>query len=173
MLKDILSIRGSRVLHQKTGDILAYLNWPIINPDTGVIEAFWVKSISTELKDSIILTSGILAFKKNIYIASEKNILDPVEVVRITEILKENRYFINATVKNELGKSHGKVFNLIFSTETFVVRQLYATHSIFGLFKFDQRFFPYDKVIRVLLGTILVDDDSTEKESLPAPAEPA
>jgi len=173
MIRDILSIRGAKVLHQKTGELLATLNWPIVDPDTGVIEAFWVKSMVEGSKNAIILTSTILGFKKNIYITSEKMIMDPSENVRITDILQEGRRIIEAEVKNESSKKYGKAYNFSFSTDTFVMRQLFVQRSVLGMFQFGHRIFPYERILRVLPHLILVEDDSTEKEASPAPAEPA
>ena len=174
MIKDILSIKGEKVVHFDTGDTLAFLNFPIFNPDTGVIEAFWVKPLTVAMKDGIILTADILAFKKKVYIKSDKVICNPAEVLRIASILDEARPFLYAVAQNEKGKRYGRVYNLSFSTETYVLRILYTQKTLLGLFAYDQRVFPYERVLRVLPKIVIIDDEGAKKEKVvEAPAEPA
>ncbi len=166
MIKDILSLRGEKVLHFETGEILALLNWPIIDPDTGIIEAFWVKPLTLTARNAILLTSNILAFKKNVYIKSDKMICDPTEVLRIAAILDEGREFLYASVQNEKQKDYGRVYNLSFSTETYVIRQIYSKKSFLGIFPYAQRIFPYERILKVLPRVIIIDDNNTKKEEV-------
>lgn len=166
MIKDILSIKGEQVIHFETGECLALLNWPIIDPDAGIIRAFWVKPLTLDLSNGIILTSDILAFKKKLYIRSDKVICNPAEVIRIASILDDRRTFLFATVQNEKGKKYGWVYNLSFSTETYVLRQIYSQRTIMGLFNFNRRIFPYERVLNVLPETVIIEDDNTKKDKV-------
>lgn len=173
MIRDILSLRGSKILQFDTGECLAFLNWPIINPDTGIIEAFWVKPLAIAEKDAIVLTSDILEFKKNLYVHSEKVLCSPADVIRITAILDEKREILYAGVQNEKGKRYGKVYNLSFSTETYVTKQLYVRKKFLSLISFGSTIFPYERILKVLPGYIIINDDATKKEGIPNSAEPA
>lgn len=174
MIRDILSLRGAKILHFDTGECLALLNWPIIDPDTGVIEAFWVKPLTIVQSDAILLTSDILQFKKNLYVKSDKVFCNPVEVIRIAAILDQKREFLFAPVQSEKGRRHGRVYNLSFSTETYVLRQLYTGRKLFGLIPFMTKIFPYERVLKVLPSYIVIEDNSTKTEEVvPDSAEPA
>lgn len=174
MIKDVLSIRGSKIMHVETGECLALLNYPILNPDTGVIQAFWVKPITLPLKDAILLTSDILAFKKNLYIKSDKVLSDPAEIIRVASLLEDGRGFLNSSVQNEKGKKYGTVYNFTFSTETYVLRQFYTKKSILGLISFDFRVFPQERILKVLPEAVIIEDETTKKEKVHAPSiEPA
>jgi len=166
MMKDIKTIVGTKIVHEETGDTLGFLNLPIINPDTGVIEAFWVKPASITIGASILQTSDILSFKKNIYIRSRDRITDPSDVIRITEILDDGRRFMGSSVKSEKGNVYGHVYNVTFSTETYVIRQIYAKRSVLGLLNYKRRIFAYDSVIKVLPGEIIINDDSSVKKGV-------
>lgn len=146
---------------------MGLLNFPIIDPDTGVIEAFWVKPLTLALRDAILMTTDILAFKKNIYIKSDKVLAEPADVVRIATILDDGRQFLNKAVRNEKGKKYGSVYNLTFSTETYVMRQLYVRRSILGLFSWGHTIFPYERVLKVLLEAVVIEDSTSKKEKVP------
>lgn len=172
MIKDVLSIRGEKVVHFETGECLALLNLPIVHPDTGVVEAFWVKPLELPLKNAIILASDIIDFKKSIYIRSEDVIHDPAEIIKIATLLDEKRDFLYAMVQNEKGKRYGRIYNLSFSTETYVLRQIYTKRIAVGLFSFDFRVFPYERVLKVLPQVVIIDDEVTKKEKvIEAPVE--
>lgn len=165
MIRDILSLRGSKILQFDTGECLAFLNWPIINPDTGIIEAFWVKPIHGE-NDAVLLTTDILQFKKNLYIKSEKVFCNPAEVIRIAAILDEKREILYAPVQNERGEGYGQVFNISFSTETYVLRQLFTRKRLLGLLPFQPSIFPYERVLQVLADKVIIYDDTTKKQEV-------
>lgn len=172
MIKNIRSIKGEKIIHFETGEALGILNLPIIDPDTGVIEAFWIKPLTLPLKNAIILTSDILAFKKNIYVESEKSITIPEQILKISSILDDGRQFLFSPLKNEKGKSYGSIYNLSFSTETYVIRQLFSKRSLLRLISLGEWIFPYERVIKVLPKVVIIDDDTTKKEKvLSGPAE--
>lgn len=172
MIKSFKSIQGEKVRHFHTGESLALLSWPIIDPDTGVIEAFWVKPLTLAMRNGIILTSNILAFKKNVYIRSDEVIVNPAEVIRIASILDDGRQFLNAHVQSEKGRQYGRIYDLCFSTETYVLRQIYCKKFFLGALSYDRRSFPYERILKVLPKKVIIDDDTTKKEKVvEAPAE--
>jgi len=165
---------GSKVLDFDTGEPLAILNFPIVNPDAGVIEAFWVKPLNIGMANAVVQVGNIVKFKKNIYIKSENVIADPSDIIRLSEMLSEKRRFINAPVRNEAGDGYGKVVDLSFDTETYMVKQIYVEKTVLGLIPTDRRIFGWDRIIEVLEDGIIIDDSSEEKEIVMSDApEPA
>ena len=168
MIVETNKILGAKVQQEDTGETLALLNLPIIDPDTGVVEAFWVKPAALAIDDAILQTSNILSFKKNIYIKDVNVIAEPQDVLRIADILEDGRLFTGSVVKNESGKRYGKVNSVSFSTDTYVLKNIYTSRAL-GL---DKRVFPYERVVKVLPGEVIIDDDTTGKETVKN-AEPA
>ena len=99
----------------------------------------------------------ILEWKKNIYIKDEREIAEPEDIIKISEILSRNTFFIGSQVKNEAGEVFGRVYDLDFDTNKLYLRNLYVQKSFFG-FKYGQRVFSYDAIVQVLPEYILVKD---------------
>ena len=166
MIKDYRSLIGASVLEFDSGEPLATVSGIIVNPDSGMVEAFWVKSRSLNLKSAILKASDIVEFKKNLYVKSDKVFAQAEDVIRINEILEDGRSFLGSTIQNEAGDSYGNCVNLDFDTKTFALKQIHSKKAFLGFFVLDQRIFTYNNIIKVLPGLILINDDSSKKESL-------
>lgn len=150
---------GKKVLIESSGKLVALLNLPIINPSTGVIEAFWVKTGLPGLHDAIIKTEDIRAFKKNIYIESELKIQDPGQILKIAQILEQNKPYFGQKVLGVNQKSYGLLWNISFSSETLIIKQLF-TKKLLGLKK---HVFSAKLISEVTQESILINDDNTQK----------
>ena len=159
---------GAKVLEFDSGDLQGMVSGIIIDPDSGMVEAFWVRPTTIPERSAVLRISDILEFKKNLYIKSDQVLAQAEDVIRIAEILEDGRQFIGSMVQNEAGDSYGKCDNLSFDTDTHALKQIYCRRSALGLVTLDRRIFSYEKIIRVLPGVILVNDDATEKETLMA-----
>lgn len=168
MIKDLQSLMGAKVLEYSSGQILALVSGIIIHPDTGMVEAFWIKPLTLPFKNAVLKTSDILEFKKHLYVKDERVFAQADDVIRITEILEEKREFLGTLIQSEAGTAYGKCVNLTFDTETYALKQIYARKSFMGLVTLDERIFAYNDIVKVLPGVILVNDDSTKKETVMA-----
>lgn len=166
MIRDFKSMVGAKVLEQDSGDLLAMVNGIVVNPDSGMVEAFWVKPATIPVKNAILKTSDILDFKKNLYIRSDKVLAQADDVIRISEILEDGRQFIGSRVQNEAGDSYGVCDSLSFDTDTYALKQISSRKSILGLMTLDERIFSYENIIKVLPDIVLVKDDATQKETV-------
>jgi len=173
MIKEAKSIVGAKVLEFDSGEVLAILNLPIINPDTGVVEAFWVKPLNLPLKDAVVQVGDIIEFKKNMYIKSESVIADPADVIRISEILSDGRDLFGMEVKGESGRSYGKVMDLSFDAKSSMLKSILTQRRSLAFFRSERRIFPYERIVKVLPSYVLVDDSDTQKVALGDVAEPA
>lgn len=163
MLHEYRKILGTHIVHQTEGSVLALVNDIIIHPDTGKVEAFWVKSISIPIANAILRVDDILEWKKNIYVRDERAITDPADIIRVSEILSRNTFFIGNQVKSESGQYLGKVYDLSFDGKSFSIKQLF-TQKIFLFFAFETRIFDYSSVIEVLPEYITVKNMEAKKE---------
>lgn len=168
MIKDYRSILATKVMEFESGKLLALISGIIINPDTGMVEAFWVKPATLPIGNAILKVSDILEFKKNIYIKSDQILAEANDIIRINEILEEGRFFLGNNVQNEAGKSYGRCKNLTFDTKMYALKQIHTKKSILGLIILDQRIFSYENIVEVLPDKIIINDDSSKKESVMA-----
>ena len=162
MIRDYRKIIGNRVVHHDDGTVLALVQDIVIHPDTGKVEAFWVKPLFFPISNAILQSGLILEWKKNIYVRDESVIADPADIIKITEILSRNTLFIGNVVKNESGEIVGTVYDLAFDDQKFYLRTLYVQKSFLG-FKYSSRMFSYDNIIKVLPEYILVKDIEEKK----------
>ena len=166
MIKDYKSIIGIPILNFNDGNPLAILKDVIIDPDTGKIEAFWVKPLTIFASNAVIQSQDIVEWKKNIYIKNDSVITDPADIIKISDILSKATYIIENRVQNEEGELYGKVYNIDFDTKTYYLKQIYVQQSILGLINFSKRIFPFDSIIEVLPEVIIVSDKATKKEKV-------
>lgn len=165
MIREYRQIIGTPVLQQDDGSPLAVLNDIIIDPDSGKVMAFWVKPVNIPLSNAIIETDSILEWKKNIYIQDERQISDPADIIRISEVLERNTFFIGNRVQSEEGEKLGMVTNLTFDDRHFKLRQL-MSHKIFLFFAYQPRLFDYRAVISVNPDYIVVKNKEEKKEEV-------
>jgi len=166
MIREVKMLIGSKVLDFDTGEPLAILNFPIINPDSGAIEAFWVKPLTLGMANAVVQVGNIVKFKKNIYIKSENVIADPADIIRLSEILSEKRRFINAPVRNEAGDKYGKVVDISFNTDTYMLKQIYVEKLVFGLIPSGRRIFGWSRIVEVLEDGIIINDSNNEEKEV-------
>ncbi len=166
MIREFQSIIGTKVLDFETGEPLALVNDIIINPDNGAVEGFWVKPITIPLRNAIIQVSNILEFKKHIYIKDDSKIAVADDVIRISDILAQNRLFIGNKAQNEKGDYIGKIVDVSFDTKTFMINQLLTQKSFLGIIHYDKRIFSYNSIVKVLSEAVIINDESTKKETI-------
>ncbi|MBN2096431.1 hypothetical protein JW752_03470 [Candidatus Peregrinibacteria bacterium] len=165
MIRTYSQIIGNPVLREGDGEPAALLQDIIIHPDTGKIEGFWVKSLILPVNNAVIPSESILEWKKNVYIKDEREIAEPGDIIKITEILSRDTLFMGNQVKNEAGLYLGHVFDLDFDTEKLYLRNMYTQKSFF-IFKYDQRLFNYDTIIQVTPDYIVVQELESKKEKV-------
>lgn len=168
MVRTYKSILGAKVLEFDSGNLLGFVTGILIDPDTGMVEAFWVKALNLPLGKVILRSVDILELKKHLYVTSEKVLAQAEDVIRISEILRDGRVFLGNVVQSEAGRTYGYCDDISFDCVTFVLKKIHARRTFFGLFTLEERTFSYDRILRVLPEMILVDDDTSGREPLMA-----
>jgi len=167
VIKNYKSIIGTPILDFDDGNILATVRDIVIDPDTGKIEAFWVKPLTVPIFDAVIQSQDIVEWKKNIYVKDDSVISDPADIIKISNILMKNTFVIGNRVQSEEGKLLGKVYNFDFDSNSFYLKQIHVEHSILGLIKYERRIFSFDSIVEILPEIIIVKDKRDSKEKLP------
>jgi len=112
----------------------------IIHPDTGRVEALWVKPLTLPYAHAVLPVDSIVSWKKHLYVKGEGALAEPDEIIRIAEILNRKERFVGNNVRGESGKEYGKVYDLDFDTRKMTLRYLFVENHF--LFLGSKAFFP-------------------------------
>ena len=164
MIKQYSHILGIPVMHFEQGDVLGTVKDIIIHPDTGKVEALWIRLKGALQGYFVLQTQDIVEWKKNIYVKSEEVLAEAGEIIKISEILSDGRLIIGNRVRTESGENLGRVTDVDFDTQQFYLRHLYIQKSFFGLKSYDKRILSYDLIVEVLPDCILVKDQTEKAE---------
>ena len=169
MTKEYRSIIGTPVLHFDDGSLVAIIRDIIVDPDTGKVEAFWVKPMGLPLRHAVLQSQDIVEWKKNVYVKDESAIAEAGDIIRIADILSRKTYVIGNRVTGQSGARYGRVYSADFDTESFYLKNIYAQKSLFGLFPQKKRVFSFDSIIEILPNVVLINDDAAKKEKVIEP----
>jgi len=167
MIKIYSEIIGTHIKEENSAEVLALLRDLIIDPDTGKVEALWVKPLTLPLSNAIIQIQDILDWKKHVYIKGDQVMADPADIIRIVDILSKNRLILGNRVVGANGKDYGRVYNVDFDSKSYYLKNISCQKSLLGLFGYESRLFPYERILEVLEDRILVDDKSQQEEKIP------
>ncbi|PIZ73998.1 hypothetical protein COY07_01195 [Candidatus Peregrinibacteria bacterium CG_4_10_14_0_2_um_filter_43_11] len=157
---------GTAILRFEDGYPVAFMKDMIVDPDTGKIEAFWVKPTRHFLSYAIIQTQDIVEWKKNIYVKNEDVLVDPVDVIKISNILSQKREVIGNEVRTESGVSLGHVVDIDFDVQYYYLRNLYVQKRLLGLWSYQKRILNYETIIEIFPEYILVKDKKQVREKI-------
>ncbi len=113
MTKEYRSIIGTPVFHFDDGSLLAIIKDIIIDPDTGKVEAFWVKPMALPLKHAVLQSQDIVEWKKNVYVKDDSAIAEAGEIIRIVDLLSRKTYVSATRYKGKAARTTVKSIRLI------------------------------------------------------------
>ncbi len=116
---------GLPVLDEETGDVLGVLSGMVLQPDTGVVEGFFVRMHGWSANEQFLIAHDILHWGTRITIR-HRNVLSSVDdLVRVQTLLTENRPVLGQTIVTENGRALGRCVDVQFSTESFRLEWLF------------------------------------------------
>lgn len=143
---------------------IAFVRDIIIDPENGKVAAFLVK------QDRIIVPIDIENFTSGIFIANKDKILPIDDVLRAHEILKRDIHIIGEKVITEREKTLlGRAADYSIDTNHMMLTGLYVA-KIFFFFHFQERIIPFNKIVKINRGSIIVKDSQPLKEAAKAQA---
>lgn len=130
MLKLIGSIKELPVLSLRTGQPVAYLQSPIINPNNLFIEGWYVRdSRNNDLL--VLLPKDVREVINQGFIVDDHEVLStPNELIRLKDIIKLKFDPIRLKVTSEAGKNYGKVNDFAFETTSFYIVKIYSSQAL-------------------------------------------
>lgn len=127
MLLNISSILGAPVMSLQTGQPLAYLTEPIINPYNLRIVAFYVNGPAVGFQPAVVFAEDIREFGEvGAIVDSSDNIMSPEGMVRLNEVISYGFTLVGLPVVDDHKQRLGKVEEYIVDTMNFEIQQLHV-----------------------------------------------
>lgn len=147
---------GNSIVRYHDGMHLAQVKDILINPDSGKLEALWVKMNNSLGSRKILLSQDIVEWKLNIYVNDLDAFSVPREIVRLQSMIKQNSRIIANRVETKDGEYLGKVVDFSFDAKVMQLSNLYIIKSWLYFFAIERRVIPYQEIIEILPNKIIV-----------------
>jgi len=131
MLLTIKNMLGASVMSLQTGQPLARLSAPIINPHNLKIVAFYVTGPMVDFTPAVLFSEDIREFgEMGAIVDSSDNILSPEGMVRLGEVISYGFTLDGIHVVDEQNHRLGRVENYTLNPEDFMIQQLYLKPTL-------------------------------------------
>lgn len=122
---------GKSVLSLQTGQPLARIDAPIINPNNLKIVAFYVSGPMVDFAPAILFTEDIREYSElGMIVDSSDNIMSPEGMVRLNQVVQMNFTLDGINVVDENKRKLGKVENYTIDSDNFQVQQLHIRPTL-------------------------------------------
>jgi len=119
----------------QTGQPLAKLGVPIIDPHNLKIVAFYVSGSMVDFTPAVLFSEDIREFGDvGAIVDSSDNILSPEGMVRLGEVISYGFMLDGIHVVDEQGRKLGRVQNYTLDPESFLIEQLYLKPTMMKSF---------------------------------------
>ncbi|MCL2451545.1 hypothetical protein FWD20_01545 [Candidatus Saccharibacteria bacterium] len=131
MLITIKNMLGSPVMSLQTGQPLARIDRPIINPHNLKIVAFYVSGSMVDFTPAVLFSEDIREFgDMGAIVDSSDNILSPEGMVRLGEVISYGFVLDGISVIDEQKHKLGRVENYTLNPDDFMIQQLYLKPTL-------------------------------------------
>ncbi|MDR1969793.1 MAG: hypothetical protein LBQ11_00385 [Candidatus Nomurabacteria bacterium] len=131
MLLTIKNMLGASVMSLQTGQPLARLDTPIINPHNLKIVAFYVSGPMVDFSPAVLFSEDIREFgEMGAIVDSSDNILSPESMVRLGEVISYGFMLNGIHVVDERHNKLGRVENYTLNPNDFMIQQLYLKPTL-------------------------------------------
>lgn len=122
---------GHPVMSLQTGQPLAVLDAPIVNPENLKIVAFYVSGPLLDFNPAVLFAEDIREFGEvGAIVDSSDNIMSPEGMVRLKQVINSGFELFGINVVEENGRKLGKVENYTLNPENFEIQQLYLKPTL-------------------------------------------
>lgn len=156
--KQFTKILQTPIVEHQTGQKLAEVYDLIIDPETGKLEAFWIKQNAFSGNDKILSINDVLEWKIKIYIQDEDVFIAPEEIIKIKSILEKEIPIFMHKVKTLSGTKIGRVIDIFFEPITNQIIQIQTAKFFFG-FKYEKRLISYSEIYEITKEAIILKDE--------------
>lgn len=164
MLLGIDSILGAPVMSLQTGQPLAFLTEPIINPYNLKIVAFYVNGPAVGFQPAVVFTEDIREFGEvGAIVDSSDNIMSPEGMVHLNEVISYAFGLTGLPVVTDRKQKMGKVEEYIVDTMNFEVQQLHVKPSFWRSFSVVSLTINRRQIVEVTPDRIIVKAPTVQK----------
>ena len=134
MLQLSATIIGKQVLSLRTGQAIATITAPLIDPNSFKIEGFYCDDLYNK-QQLILVTQDIREVMREGFVVNDHDVLvEENELVRLTSILELRFSLLNKQVQTVSGQKVGKVNDYAIETTSMVVQKIYVAQPILRSF---------------------------------------
>ncbi|MCL2173778.1 hypothetical protein FWH58_00535 [Candidatus Saccharibacteria bacterium] len=131
MLLTIRNMLGAPIMSLQTGQPLAKLGMPIINPHNLKIVAFYVNGPMVGFSPAVLFSEDIREFgEMGAIVDSSDNLLSPEGMVRLGEVISYGFILDGIHVVDEQKHKLGRVENYTLNPDDFMIQQLYLKPTL-------------------------------------------
>jgi len=150
MLLTIDNMIGANVMSLQTGQPLAKLGAPIIDPHNLKIVAFYVSGPMVDFSPAVVFAEDIREFgEMGAIVDSSDNILNPTDMVRLGEVIGYNFALNGIWVIDEHKRKLGRVENYTLNPDNFLVQQLYLKPTLIKSFSIAHLTVSRDQIVAI------------------------
>lgn len=150
MLVAIDSIIGAPVVSMQTSQPLGIITEPIINPYTFKVVAFYVDGPMVQYNPAVIFTEDIrLLDRRGVLIDSIDNIMSPVDMVRLNEVISYDFHLVKLLVIDNHKQKLGHIGSYIVDTHSFNIMQIVVTPRFWRSLSVTELTIGRDQIIEV------------------------
>lgn len=155
---------GMAITDETDGQVLAELGYPLIHADSGKVEGFFVTmKVGFSSDVHFLSVMDILRWGTSIAVRSADVLTHPDELIRLQELLNDERTFLGQKIITESGLVLGRCKDVQFSTDSWMIEWLFPKK----LMKWGVAL-PVTEVIEVTPQAIIVKDSA---DAVPEPME--
>ncbi|TES95063.1 hypothetical protein E3J85_02505 [Patescibacteria group bacterium] len=163
MLINFSSIKGITLVATEDKGKVGDLEEVVIDPDQGKILCFLVKTgFFSPLK--ALFPPDILGwYQEFIVIPSKNTFVEPKEIVRAYEVIKQKIKILDQKVVNQKIQTIGKVIDLTLDLETYYLSRISVEISPLKGFLESERLIPWNKIIKITKDFVMVEEIEKKK----------
>ncbi len=148
------------VLSVQAGGVIAFLDKPIIDPDSLKILAFFVTGPMIQSSENILDVKSIREYSHlGVVIDEIEELVGEEDVVKIKKVLELNFDLIGLSVETKKGTKLGKIIDFTTTSEDFVIKQLVVKRPLIKSLTDSELIIPRSEVVEITDYKIIVKDE--------------
>jgi sporulation protein YlmC with PRC-barrel domain len=149
---------NKKIISMRSGQEVAYVLGPIINPNNLKIEGLKVQD-SKSREELILLTQDIRQYHKSgIYINDHAELVSKEDLVRLKEIIKMNFNIVGKNVETASASKVGKVTDYAFDDSSMFIVKLFVNKPLFKSFNSGSLTVHRDQIINITPTKVIIED---------------
>lgn len=165
MLITIERMLNQPVMSLQTGQPLAKIDTPIINPNNLKIVAFYVSGPMVDFNPAVLFAEDIREFgEMGAIVDSSDNIMSPEGMVRLSKVINYNFHLPGISVFDENKRKLGKVESYTLNPDNLQIQQLYLKPTLAKSLRVAHLTVSRDQIVEIDNDKIIVKAPNVRKK---------